>query len=196
MAKRETEPSEYTYDDYLKDFELDHLGVGMEGLEITEGRPEDAKAVVDFTTQVGGETDNLTFGAEGLGVTPEQEAMFLKEMRDNPRAVFLCAWKDGRLIGTGFLSGMTRRMAHRARLAICILKSEWGKGAGSAVMEELISFAREIGTEIIELEVRSDNSRAIHLYEKYGFRRIGTFPAFFRINDEYIDFELMYLDLR
>lgn len=165
-------------------------------LEIIEGRPEDAKAVVEFTMQAGGETDNLTFGAEGLGVTPEQEEMFLKEMRENPRAVFLCAWKDGKLIGTGFLSGMTRRMEHRARLAISILKAEWGKGVGSAVMEELISFARKIGVEIIELEVRCDNARAIHLYEKYGFRRIGTFPAFFKIKDEYIDFELMVLDLR
>ena len=50
--------------------------------------------------------------------------------------------------------------------------------------------------EIIELEVRCDNKRAIHLYEKYGFRRHGTFPAFFKIGDEYIDFELMHLDLR
>lgn len=165
-------------------------------LEIIEGRPEDAKAVVDFTMQAGGETDNLTFGAEGLGVTPEQEETFLREMIENPRAVFLCAWKDGKLIGTGFLSGMTRRMEHRARLAISILKAEWGKGVGSAVMEELISFARKTGVEIIELEVRCDNARAIHLYEKYGFRRIGTFPAFFKIKDEYIDFELMIRDLR
>lgn len=50
--------------------------------------------------------------------------------------------------------------------------------------------------EIIELEVRCDNKRAIHLYEKYGFIRHGTFPAFFKIGDEYIDFELMHLDLR
>ena len=63
-------------------------------IEIIEGRPEDAAAIVEFTKKVGGETDNLTFGAEGLEVTPEQEAMFLKEMRENPRAVFLCAWKE------------------------------------------------------------------------------------------------------
>lgn len=27
-------------------------------------------------------------------------------------------------------------------------------------------------------------------------RRIGTSPAFFKIDGEYVDFELMYLDLR
>lgn len=165
-------------------------------IEIIEGRPEDAKAVVEFTKKVGGETDNLTFGPEGLEVTPEQEAMFLREMRENPRAVFLCAWKEDRLIGTGFLGGMNRRMKHRATLALSILKSEWDKGVGSAMMEKLIGFAKETGVEIINLEVRADNYRAIHLYEKYGFKHIGTTPAFFKIEDEYIDFELMYLDLR
>lgn len=120
-------------------------------IEIIEGRPEDAAAIVEFTKKVGGETDNLTFGAEGLEVTPEQEAMFLKEMRKNPRAVFLCAWKEDNLIGTGFLGGMSKRMKHRATLAISILKSEWGKGVGSAMLEKLIEFAESIGIEIINV---------------------------------------------
>lgn len=63
-------------------------------------------------------------------------------------------------------------------------------------MEKLIQFAKDIGIEIISLEVRSDNKRAIHLYEKYGFKHIGTFPAFFKIGEEYVDSELMHLDLR
>ena len=165
-------------------------------IEIIEGRPEDAAAIVEFTKKVGGETDNLTFGAEGLEVTPEQETMFLKEMRENPRAVFLCAWKEDNLIGTGFLGGMSKRMKHRATLAISILKSELGKGVGSAMLEKLIEFAESIGIEIINLEVRCDNSRAIQLYEKYGFKCLGTSPAFFKIGDKFIDFELIYLDLR
>ena len=163
---------------------------------IMEAGPEDAKAVVEFTKKAGAETDNLTFGAEGLEVTFEQEAVFLREMSENPRAIFLCAWKEDKLIGTGFLGGMSRRMNHRARLAISILKSEWNKGVGSSMMEKMIEFAKEIGIELIELEVRCDNKSAIHLYEKYGFKHIGTFPAFFKIGEEYIDFKLIYLDLR
>lgn len=172
------------------------MGELLNMYEIKEGQPEDAKAMLEFTRQAGSETDNLTFGAEGLGLTLEQEAAFIESMRDDPRTVFLCAWKDGRMIGTGSLRGMNRRMKHRAGLAISVLKSEWNKGVGSALMERLIGFAEETGIEIIELEVRCDNKRAIHLYEKYGFKRIGTYPAFFKIGNEYIDFELMCLDLR
>ena len=41
----------------------------------------------------------------------------------------------------------------------------------------------------------SDNARAIRLYEKYGFRKLCTFPHFFKINGEYIDFDRMNLEL-
>ncbi len=50
-------------------------------------------------------------------------------------------------------------------------------------------------TEILSLEVRSDNVRAIRLYEKYGFQKIGQFKGFFKINGEYVDFDLMNLEL-
>lgn len=41
----------------------------------------------------------------------------------------------------------------------------------------------------------SDNARAVRLYEKYGFRKLCTFPDFFRIHGESIDFDLMNLAL-
>ena len=47
----------------------------------------------------------------------------------------------------------------------------------------------------MNLEVRSSNARAIHLYEKYGFRKLCTFPHFFKIHGEYVDFDLMNLEL-
>jgi len=43
--------------------------------------------------------------------------------------------------------------------------------------------------------VRSDNVRAIRLYEKFGFRKLCTFPAFFRIGGQDIDFDVMLLQL-
>ena len=63
----------------------------------------------------------------------------------------------------------------------------------SAILED---YAKEHGIEIINLEVRSDNKAAIHLYEKYGFIKTGTVPAFFKIDKEYVDFDVMSLDMR
>ena len=48
----------------------------------------------------------------------------------------------------------------------------------------------------LSLEVRGDNARAIRLYEKLGFRKLCTFPAFFKIGGEPVDFDLMNLEIR
>lgn len=77
-----------------------------------------------------------------------------------------------------------------------VLKAEWNSGVGLMLMDNLIKYAKNNGIEIINLEVRSDNAAAIHLYEKYGFKKTWTIPAFFKIDGEYVDFNIMSLDLR
>ena len=61
-------------------------------------------------------------------------------------------------------------------------------------MEAILVFAKENDFEQLNLEVRSNNARAIRLYEKYGFRKRCTFSHFFKINGEYVDFDLMNLE--
>lgn len=168
----------------------------MSKIEIREAMPDDADILIAYTKRIGGESDNLTFGAEGLLVTTEQEKAFLQSMHDDRHSVFYCAWKKEELIATGSLNGLSRRMSHRAELALSVVKAEWNNGIGSMLMDKLIEYARQNDIEIINLDVRSDNVSAIHLYKKYGFKHIGTSPAFFKVDGEYIDFELMYLDLR
>lgn len=165
-------------------------------ITIRESRPEDAAALLDHIRLIGGETDNLTFGPEGLPFTVEQEEAYIRSVSEDPKAVMLSVWEDGVLLGEGSLSPLPRRMSHRAELGLSVRKSAWHRGIGSMIMEKLIASAREKGLELIHLEVRSDNTRAVRLYEKYGFRRIGTFPAFFKIGNDYFDFEEMVLDLR
>lgn len=59
-------------------------------------------------------------------------------------------------------------------------------------MQTLLDFAKTTAkSEIVELEVRSDNVNAIKLYEKFGFEKIGVFKGFFKIDGKLIDFDLM-----
>lgn len=47
-------------------------------------------------------------------------------------------------------------------------------GLGSAMLNELLKIARKKGMHRIGLHVVADNKRAVHLYEKFGFKSEGV----------------------
>ena len=163
---------------------------------IKEALPEDAEARIAYSKQVGSETDNLSFGKEGFPISVADEQEAIRNFSKDPKSVCYFAWKNGNLVGSGELRAFPRRMSHRAELGITVVMAEWNSGIGTELMQKLVDYAKENALELINLEVRGDNSRAIHLYEKFGLKKVGTLPAYFKIGKEYIDFDSMVLDLR
>ena len=162
---------------------------------IERAQAEDAAALLEYLKIVGGETDNLSFGAEGVPLSLEAEQAYLRIQYESADNAQYLAKINGEIIGTASLNRKPRRMSHRGEFGISLKKAWWGCGAASALAEAILSFARENGFEQLNLEVRSDNIRAIKLYEKLGFRKLCTVPRFFKINGAYIDFDLMDLEL-
>lgn len=164
---------------------------------ITKARPEDAGELLGLLKIIGGETDNLTFGSEGLPAALEEEQCFLASLEKSASSVMFVAKKDGKIVGNAHFSGMTReRLRHRGTIGISVVKSEWGQRIGSRLLHSVLDFAKNTAhTEIISLEVRSDNVRAIELYKRFGFEKIGHFKGFLKINGEYVNFDLMNLYL-
>lgn len=159
--------------------------------------PSDAGNLLDYLKTVGGETDNLTFGADGIPFTVEQEAALLKRLQDSPHSRFFLALDGGRIVGNACVDGSGNpRFQHRRSLAITVLRQYWGQGIGTALMERMIGFARESGAELLTLEVRSDNERAKALYRKFGFASFGTFPKYFKIGGQYYDVDCMTLEIK
>ena len=156
----------------------------------------DAAQILQFLKQIGGETDNLSFGKEGLPISVESEEEYIKQIENSSDKVMLVAKKDGEIVGNASLCRLPRRMKHRGDLSVSVLKEYWNKGIGSRLLLGIIDFAKSNSFEIIELQVRSDNLTAIHLYKKFGFEKVGTHPAFFKIDDEEIAFDYMCLKLR
>lgn len=162
-----------------------------------EAEPSDAGKFLEYSRTVGAETDNLTFGAEGLPLTISQEADYIRKYAGNPGSIMIVAFDEGELVGTGAVSVVSgrERFAHRRELAISVRKDYWGKGVGSGIMNELLDFCKKSGAKVIELEVRSDNERAVGLYKKFGFEKIGTYEKFFLINGEFFSADFMNLYL-
>ena len=162
---------------------------------IEKASPGDASNILEYLKLVGGETDYLTFGSEGMPFSAEAEESYIAEIEKSDDLMLVA--KDGdRIIGIASLNRMPRRMSHRGDFGLSVAKDYWGRGIGSRLTEEVILFAKENRYEIIDLEVRSDNLRAIKLYEKYGFRKIGSHPAFLQIAGDNISSDYMYMNLK
>ena len=84
---------------------------------------------------------------------------------------------------------------HRAVMGISVRKEYWGCGLGSYLMQLAIDQTRTNGFEQLELGVCSDNTRAIHLYEKVGFERCGTMPHAFKLKDGTYRDEIMMVKM-
>jgi RimJ/RimL family protein N-acetyltransferase len=169
------------------------------GKTLVMRRPNEADAqnMLDYLNIVGGESDNLLFGAGGLALSVEQEIEYINKINSNNNALMVLSFVDDILVGIAQISAPDReRIAHNAEIAISVRKSHWRLGIGEAVMHELITFAKwhkKIG--IVSLGVRAQNHGARKLYEKMGFKQIGVRENFFNIDGEYFDEILMDLHL-
>jgi RimJ/RimL family protein N-acetyltransferase len=89
--------------------------------------------------------------------------------------------EDNKLIGHIALWGITAK-DRCATLGILIDKSVWGLGYGTEALTLALQYGfSELNLHRIQLEVSASNERAIHSYQKAGFREEGRRrQAFFR----------------
>lgn len=164
-------------------------------VEIRSVNIKDAEEILEYCKIVGGETDNLLFGSEGLGFSVETERTIIENIAVKEKGIMLAAMDGDNVVGIGNIMGNGRmRIGHQARLAISVRKDYWRQGVGSRIMQSLIDFAKERSTELL-IQLYHDNESAIKLYQKFGFKEIGYFKNFSKVNDEYKDAVLMNLYL-
>jgi ribosomal-protein-alanine N-acetyltransferase len=98
--------------------------------------------------------------------SPWPQAEFLYEMEENPFAHLDVYEENGEILG--YMDWwVTYEQAQLANIAVA--RRAWGRGIGSKLMDHCVSGAESAGCEMLSLEVRVSNERAIALYEKYGF---------------------------
>ncbi len=82
-------------------------------------------------------------------------------------------------------------LAHSGTLGLGLREAHRGRGIGRALMETTLEGARNRGFTRVELTVRVDNTRAIRLYERVGFKIEGTCRNHIRVDGTYYDSYLM-----
>lgn len=83
----------------------------------------DAEAILAFCQQIGSETDNLSYGEEGVSVSVADEGILLSEIQKSKTSHFLVAEEAGEIVGTCNCSAFRKkRLAHRAEIGITVKK--------------------------------------------------------------------------
>lgn len=168
------------------------LESGIE-LILRDPEKEDASAILEYLRTVGGESDNLLFGKNGVPFTVAQEEKLIEEMNRDEGSFMVIGEVKGEIVSLANLVTPKRaRIAHNAEIALSVRKDHWNQGVGRAVMTELIDFARRHpGIHNVHLGVKKENEAAIHLYEKMGFVKTGSHKDYFQIDGVFYDLVLM-----
>lgn len=126
--------------------------------------------------------------------SPESLLGFIEDVACSDKEVLLVAVYHDLIVGFGDITACLNRakMKHKCDLNISVLKDYWHLGIGKVLMTSLIEFAQNAGYEQINLNVASDNERAIRLYEHLGFQITGKeIHAMKHAEGDYSDFIFM-----
>lgn len=147
---------------------------------IRNASDNDAQEVLDIFLMTHEQTDFLASYRDEATFDASFERQFLIDKESSDREIYLCAIVDGHIVGTaGVDSKGGNKVKHRADFGIAIDKDFWGMGVGRALTMSCIECARSAGYAQLELEVVSNNSSAIALYESMGFVEFGRNPRGF-----------------
>ncbi|MGW1427195.1 N-acetyltransferase family protein [Streptomyces sp. NPDC002431] len=113
-------------------------------------------------------------------------------------AALRVAYLGHRLVGLGYWLRYSRptHRPHADLEKLAVDAATHGRGVGRALTAALIADAREAGIEVLTLDARGDNTRALHLYRSLGFTEYGRLPEFVAVGDRRYDKVFYMLDLR
>ena len=148
---------------------------GLTGLTIRRAEASDYDAFRHIY-----EDENARFGTLQLPF-PSAE-MWKKRLEGNgPDDCLLLALVDGTPAGNAGMhpAANSPRRAHVRHVGMAVRSEYQGRGIGNALMESLLDIADNwLNVFRLELNVFTDNERAIALYRKHGFEVEGTHKAY------------------
>ena len=105
------------------------------------------------------------------------------------------AGEDGRILGLYILHPNSfGRLGHIANASYAVDAACRGCHIGEKLVTDCLAQAKRLGFSLMQFNaVVKENHRALHLYEKLGFQRIGEVPGGFLMKDgHYADIVLFY----
>lgn len=170
----------------------DDMGETIETyIRVAERR--DARAVLGLLRHVERETPYLSFGLQGSDLGQEDQARIIEFYDRSPSSIMIVAEVDDQIIGLANVSQYSgAKENHVAEVGVCVIKEYWSFGIGKILVEESIRFAETTAElQVLSLEVVQENERAIRLYEKFDFEKVGSLSRRIQVDSILYDTYIM-----
>lgn len=161
---------------------------------ICEAQLEDASGLAKLLAQVTAETDFITSDDEESQMTVEEAMSFIQSRQLSDNQICLVAHVGNELVSVlNIAAASSGSVSHIGDIFVAVAKKYWGYGLGQFLMEAAIDWAEHSGIiRRLELTVQKRNEKAVHIYEKFGFRVEGIKERGARTKDgEFLDVYLM-----
>jgi len=158
---------------------------------IRHARADDATNLVQLGSAVGREGGGWLLTSDGWRSAGD-ERRYLRALKRYPHAAVFVAEEGDQIVGRLSLSRDSHPASHHvADLGLMVAASHRRRGIGRALLEQAVTWAREVGIHKLELHVFPWNEPAIRLYETFGFEREGLRRDHYARDGEYVDAILM-----
>lgn len=102
---------------------------------------------------------------------------------------------NGEYAGNASIERGKYRKSDVGHVGLGILRKYREEGIGSELLNTMIAESRRMGLRVIELSCFENNPRALHVYEKLGFKRSGVTPDAIAYRGAYVGEVHYYLPL-
>lgn len=138
---------------------------------------------------------------QGEDISMQEERKYLSSQLDKihkKRTVQLLAFCDNVLAGIASVDFLDKIERHIGVFGVSVVKAFRGQGIGSELMREVFQEATTVNKdlEMMILWVFSTNTRAIQMYQRFGFQEYGRLPNGVKLEHGYVDRVAMYKSLK
>ncbi len=159
----------------------------MNNIEIRERNLEDVNKFCDFLMKLDNEAEYMIFEKGERNVNKEVIQKNIESVINNGNVCYVALDNDEII---GYVIAVREhfiRTRHVAVVVIGILEEYCSKGIGHMLLKNIINWAKINGVKRLELNVITENERAVNLYKKCGFKIEGTRKSSTLINGKYYD---------
>lgn len=156
---------------------------------------EDLDAVTDFANGLVAED---TFVALNEPISREEEAKWFADVfaqMEIGKKIMLVAEVNHQFAGNCEIRIHDKRQTHVGDIGISLGALYRDEGIGAELLSALIEEGKKAGLKLLILHCFETNDRALHLYEKLGFKRSGTVPGVYAYKGSCIGEVTLYLSL-